>query len=100
MENKSTYHCLDGRTYNLTMTWNENFKDAEKIFKSTFKAVDIKTKKELTLPREIATYAIGDMEETLGERVKHYYAGNREDMMAEMLTSASRRVCDWIERGK
>lgn len=100
MEKKSVYRCLDGRAYNMTMTWNEKFKDADTIFKATFIANDIDSGRKLLLPKEIATYAIGDPQETLGSRVTHFYGGNREEMMGDFLTSAYRRVCDWVERGK
>ena len=100
MDKKSSYRCLDGRRFDVVMTWDEKFKDAEKVFYVTFKAVNNETNRAITLPKEIATYAIGNVEESLGERVKYYYAGNREAMMTEYLTSAYRRACDWIERGK
>jgi hypothetical protein len=100
MEQKSNYKCLDGRHYDVTMTWNENFKDADKVFKIGFIAKDIGSGNALKLPREIATYAIGDPEETMGERVQWYYGGNREILMQDYLTTAFRRVTDWIERGR
>lgn len=100
MDKKSTYRCVDGRTYNVTMSWDENFKDSDRIFKAKFEAVDTGTGRALTLPREIATYAIGDAEETLGERVKYYFHGDRSLLMTDYLTSAYRRVTDYIERGK
>jgi hypothetical protein len=100
MEKKSKYNCLDGRKYDVTMSWNEKFKDADQVFKIGFQAINHDTNKPLALPREIATYAIGSPEETLGERVQYYYGGNRENMMSEYLTTAYRRACDWIERGK
>ena len=100
MEKRSTYRTVDGRTYDVTMTWDPDFKDTDKIFKAEFAAVDQATKRPLKLPREIATYAIGDAEETLGERVKYYFQGERELLMTDYLTTAYRRVTDWIERGK
>ena len=39
MEKKSHYHCVDGRKYDITMTWDEKFKDADKVFKIGFAAV-------------------------------------------------------------
>jgi len=100
MEKKSSYYCLDGRAYDVTMTWNDKFKDDDKIFKINFKAVDKENGRALPLAKEIALYQIGDMTETLGERVKYYYGGSRENMMSDYLTSAYRRATDWIERGK
>lgn len=100
MEKQSNYQTIDGRRYAVTMTWSEKFKDSDEIFKVYFKAIDRETDRSLTLPREFATYQIGDPEESMGERVKHYYAGNRELLMADYLTTAYRRVCDFIERGK
>ena len=99
MEKKSNYNCVDGRRYDVTMTWDENFKDADKVFKIGFAAVDPGTKRALKLPREIATYTIGDPDESMGERAKYYYGGSRELLMQDYLTSAYRRACDYIERG-
>ena len=100
MEKKSHYHCIDGRNYNVTMSWDEKFKDADHVFKIKFVATDDATSRPLILPREIATYQIGDPDENLGERVKFYYEGKRELLMTDYLTTAYRRACDWIERGK
>ncbi len=100
MEQKSRYTCVDGRSYDVTMAWNERFADKDSIFKVTFAALDKATGRALALPREIATYAIGDPDENLGERVKYYYNGDRELLMTDYLTTAYRRACDWIERGK
>ena len=99
MEKKSNYNCVDGRKYDVTMTWDEKFKDADNVFKIGFAATDRETGRALKLPREIATYTIGDPEENMGERVKYYYGGDRELLMQEYLTSAYRRACDYIERG-
>ncbi len=100
MDKKSTYRTVDGRVYSVTMTWDEKFKDADKVFKIGFGAVDQATDRALKLPREIATFAIADAEETLGERVKYYFQGDRELLMTDYLTMAYRRVMDYIERGK
>jgi len=99
MEKKSSYHCVNGRSYDVTMTWDPDFKDTEKVFKIGFAATNQRTGEALKLPREFATYAIGDTDENLGERVKYYYGGNREMLMQDYLTSAYRRACDYIERG-
>ena len=99
MEKKSSYHCVDGRSYDVTMTWDAGFKDTASVFSIGFKAVDRRTGDALKLPREIATYAIGDPEENLGERVKYYFGGDRELLMQDYLTTAYRRACDYIERG-
>jgi len=100
MEKKSQYNCVDGRSYEIAMAWDENFKDKDHIFKTTFQAVDKATGRAYALPREIATYQIGDPDENLGERTKWYYEGNRELLMADYLTTAYRRACDFIERGR
>jgi len=100
MEKNTSYYCIDGRIYDVVMSWNADFKDTDKIFKIGFKATDRSTDRALALPKEIATYAIGDVEETLGERVKYYFDGNRDEMISEWVTTAWRRVSDYIERGK
>ena len=100
MDKKSIYRTVDGRAYAVTMTWDEKFKDADKIFSIAFRAVDQTNDRVLKLPREIATYTIGDPDEALGERVKYYYNNDRELLMTDYLTTAYRRVTDFIERGK
>ena len=82
------------------MAWSDTFKDDDKVFAIKFTAIDKNTGRPLPLAKEIGLYQIGDMTESLGERVKYYYGGNRDEMMAEYLTSAYRRAMDWIERGK
>ena len=99
MEKKSLYHCIDGRNYEITMAWDEKFKDKDHIFRITFKARDQATDRPYVLPREIATYQIGDPDENLGERVQWYYENSRELLMADYLTTAYRRACDYLERG-
>ncbi len=99
MEKKSRYACVDGRNYDVTMTWDADFKDTAKVFKIGFAATDRRTGDALKLPREIATYTIGDPDEDMGERAKWYFGGSRELLMQDYLTSAYRRACDYIERG-
>jgi len=100
MKKNSRYLTRDGRDYDVTVTWNDAFKDTDIIFTMNFAAINRETKKSLPLPKEIATYSIGDPQEPLGERVKYYYEGSRDALSADYLTSAYRRVTDWIERGK
>jgi len=100
MVKKSRYDCIDGRNYNVTMSWDEKFKDKDHVFKIKFEAIDEATSRPLILPREIGLYQIADPDENLGERVKFYYEGQRELLMTDYLSTAYRRVCDWIERGK
>lgn len=100
MEKKSVLRCRDGRVYNITMAWDPHFKDSDNIYPIRFQVVDKNTGRPLRLPREIATFAIGDPTEALGERVKTYYGGNREAMLTDYLEMAYRRATDWVERGK
>jgi hypothetical protein len=100
MEKKSHYRTVDGRDYDVTMGWDEKFRDRDHIFKITFQAIDRATGRPYALPREIATYQIGDPDENLGERTKWYYEGSRELLMTDYLTTAYRRACDYLERGR
>ena len=79
MEKKSHYSCVDGRNYDVTMTWDENFQDTDKIFKIVF----------IANPNNPTGTFIGQW----------YYGGSRELLMQDYLTSAYRRACDYIERG-
>jgi len=100
MEQKSVVNCLDGRSYDLTMSWDEKIKETETVFPIKFAAVERTTGQKLKMPREIATFAFGDPLMTIGERVRLYYAGSNEAMVAHFLESAYRRVTDWVQRGK
>jgi hypothetical protein len=100
MEKKSVYRTIDGRVYDVTMSWEENFKDSDHVFPIKFQFVDRATNKPMKLPREIATFTVGDPEEAMGDRVKHYFGGDRASLMTDYLEMAYRRVCDWVERGK
>jgi len=100
MQQKSVLNCLDGRSYDLSMSWNETIKDSEHVFPIQFTATDRANGRKLKMPREIATFAIGDPIETIGDRARVYYDGSREAMIAHYLESAFRRVTDWIQRGR
>jgi hypothetical protein len=100
MEQKSVYRTLDGKIFDVSMSWNEKFKDSEHLFPIKFSFIDRATKKPITLPRDIGTFTLGDPSESLGERVEHYFGGSRESLQSDYLEMAYRRVCDWVERGK
>jgi hypothetical protein len=100
MEQKSVVTCLDGRIYDLTMTWNDKIKDTETVFPIQFAAVDRAGGRKLKMPREIATFAFGDPQRSIGERISIDYGGSREAMIGHFLESAHRRVTDWIQRGR
>lgn len=100
MEKKSVYATRDGRRYDVVMSWNEKISDNENIFPIKFKVTDKLNARPLKLPREIATFAIGDPAENIGERVRAYFGGNRDLMVIDYLESAYRRACDYVERGK
>ena len=100
MEQKSVLNTLDGRTFDLTMSWNEKIKETENVFPIQFKAVDRATGRALKMPREIATFAVGDPAETVGDKARNYYGGSREAMVGHFLEMAYRRVTDWIQRGR
>jgi len=100
MEQKSVLNCLDGRSYDLTMSWNEKIKETENIFPIQFAAVERSNGRKLKMPKEIATFALGDPLENIGERTRMYYEGSREALIAHYLEMAYRRVTDWINRGR
>ncbi len=100
MEQKSVVNTLDGRTYDVTMSWPEKIKDTEFILPISFSAVDKSSGRSLKLPREIATFAIGDPAENIGDRTRIYYGGSRDALVSHCLEMAYRRATDWIVRGK
>jgi hypothetical protein len=100
MEQKTVYRTIDGRAYDVAVSWDENFKATAHEFPIKFSFVDRTTKVALKLPREIGTFTVGDPEETLGEKVEHYFHGSRESMITDYVEMAIRRVYDWVQRGK
>jgi hypothetical protein len=100
MEQQSVLNCLDGRSYHLKMSWNEKIKETEHVFPIQFTAIDRQSGRPIKLPKDIATYALGDPAENLGEKTRLSYGGSREAMVAHFLEIAYRRVTDWINRGK
>ena len=99
MDKKSAFRTRDGRVYDATMSWNENIKLSEHVFPIRFTFVDRATNRALKLPREIATFAIGDPAESLGERVQSYFNGDQDAMFIDYLEMAWRRATDYVERG-
>jgi hypothetical protein len=100
MEQKTVYRTIDGRVYDVAVSWDENFKPTAHEFPIKFTFVDRSTNKAIKLPREIGTFTVGDPEETLGEKVEHYFRGSRESMITDYVEMAIRRVYDWVQRGK
>jgi len=100
MEQKTVYRTIDGRTYDVSVSWDENFKPTAHEFPIKFTFIDRTTKKPLKLPREIGTFTVGDPEETLGEKVEHYFRGSKESLITDYVEMAIRRVYDWVQRGK
>jgi hypothetical protein len=100
MEKKSVYSTIDGRRFDVLMSWNENIKESDHIFAVKFKVTDQVSGRPLKLPREIETFAYGDPAESVSARATAYYGGSREMMIVDYLESAYRRACDYVERGK
>jgi hypothetical protein len=100
MEQKTVFRTIDGRVYDVAVKWDENFKANAHEFPIDFSFTDRSTNKALKLPREIRTFTVGDPEETLGDKVEHYFRGNRESMITDYVEMAIRRVFDWVQRGK
>jgi hypothetical protein len=100
MEQKTVFRTTDGRVYDVAVSWDESFKAGAHEFPIKFAFTDRTTKKPLVLPREIKTFTVGDPEETLGEKVEHYFRGSRESMITDYVEMAMRRVYDWVQRGK
>ena len=51
MNQKSVLTCLDGRRYDLTMSWNEKMKDTESVFPIQFVAIDRESGRGLKMPK-------------------------------------------------
>jgi hypothetical protein len=100
MEKKSVYNTRDGRSYDMNVSWNPEIKLTETVFPIAFKFTDRATGRPLKLPREIATFAIGDPGENLGEKIETYFGGDKNAMFIDYVEMAIRRVTDYVERGR
>jgi hypothetical protein len=100
MEKKSAFMTTDGRRFDIVMNWDERIKDSEHVFPIACTVTEKTSGRPMKLPREIATIAFGDPEESIGDRVKYYYEGNRELMIIDYVETACRRLCDYVQRGK
>lgn len=99
MLKKYAYTTQNGREYEMSVTWNPDIKLTEAIFPIEFKFADRVTGKLEKLPPEIATFAIGDPAETIGERVQMHYDGDKDAMFVDYIETAIRRATDYVERG-
>ncbi|MDR3707806.1 MAG: hypothetical protein P4L33_05875 [Capsulimonadaceae bacterium] len=100
MEKKSVYNTRDGRSYEMVVTWSTDIKLTETVFPIQFRFTDKATGQPVKLPREIATFAIGGPEETLDERIKMFYEGDKNAMFIDYVEMAMRRATDYVERGR
>jgi len=100
MEKKSVYNTRDGRSYDMVVSWDPAIKLTATVFPIAFKFSDRTTGRPLKLPREIATFAVGDPAESLGEKVDTYFGGDKNAMFIDYIEMAIRRVSDYVERGR
>jgi hypothetical protein len=100
MTKKYAYTTSDGRRYHMAVTWNPEIKLTEAIFPVQFQFADAQTGQNQRLPKEIATFSIGDPNETIGQRAKIHYNGDKDAMFVDYVEMAIRRATDYIERGK
>ena len=100
MEQKNVYTTTSGMKYEMTVSWNPDIALTENVFPIRFDVVDKDRGLAVKLPREIATFAIGDPAETLGDRVDFYYGGDKNAMFVDYIETAMRRAMDYVERGR
>jgi hypothetical protein len=68
-------------------------------FEAQVSALQEATGKPMVLPKELATYRIGETEHPFREYVRMDWGGDSEAAIAHLLTTIYRRVYAYIERG-
>ncbi|MBC8102276.1 MAG: hypothetical protein H7Z41_06790 [Cytophagales bacterium] len=97
---KRRYTTVDRATdYIIAVGWDARALDKAKWFEAHVTVTDEKTNRALKLPRELATYRIGEIEHTFREYVALDFGGDREAAIDHLTDTIYRRLHQFIERG-
>ena len=83
----------------VTVSWNEDALLTAHWFEAKVAAETEKTGAAVKLPRELATYRVGETERPYREYIRIDFAGDREAALQHLLGTITRRVYSFLERG-
>jgi hypothetical protein len=94
------YTTVNGKTdWIVTVTYDERRFDTDHWFEAKVSAVNERTNEKFPFPPEIATYRIGEVENSFREIVRMDWRGDTEAALAHIMDTIYRRVYSFIERG-
>lgn len=83
----------------VTVSWNEDALSTAHWFEAKVAAMAEKTGAAVKLPRELATYRVGETERPYREYIRIDFGGDREAALQHLLGTITRRVYSFLERG-
>ena len=99
-ENKRRYTSVDGKNdFIVTTGYDPAILDRAHWFEATVSVENERTGEKIKLPRELATYRIGEIEHSFKQFVTLDFGGDREAAVAHHMDTIHRRIYQFIERG-
>ena len=99
-QTKRRYTSVDGKNdYLVTVSYDAATLNRAQWFEASVNVENERTGDKPKLPRELATYRIGEIEHTFKQFVDLDYAGDTDAAIAHHLDTIYRRVYSFIERG-
>jgi hypothetical protein len=89
----------DGKDFLVTISWEESAFQSAHWFEAQVAVQQEPDGTPLKLPRELATYRVGETERPYRELVRLDFGGDREAALGHLLGTICRRVYAFIERG-
>ena len=83
----------------VTVSWNEDSLATSHWFEAKVVAEREKGGEPIKLPRELATYRVGETERPYRDLIKIDFDGDREAAFQHLLGTITRRVYSYLERG-
>ncbi len=89
----------DGKDYLVTLSYSEESLETRHWFETQVSVQEEISGTPVKLPRELATYRVGETERPYRELIQIDFDGDREAALSHLLGTICRRVYAYIERG-
>lgn len=89
----------EGKDYLVSIAYNEDALSAAHWFEAKIEVKGEADGQPLKLPRELATYRVGETERPYRELIRMDFGGDREAALTHLLGTICRRIYAFIERG-
>lgn len=83
----------------VTVAWDERALDTAHWFEGRVDVVGERTGRKVALPRDLATYRVGEVERPFRDYVRLDFDGDRDAALQHLLNTIYRRIYSFIERG-